>query len=149
MTLYMETTKISAEKTVAQIQEVLGKNGADQILIEYDHGEVVGICFRVFVSGKSLPFRMPCKWEPIFEHFLERRTNMVHDEKALDVLTQKSKRVAWRQILRWVEAQMAMIQTSMVKMHEVFLPYLQTGINETLFQKLEKEQFKALPMSEG
>jgi hypothetical protein len=31
--------------------------------------------------------------------------------------------VAWRQILRWVEAQLALIDTGMVQPQEVFLSY--------------------------
>lgn len=36
MTLYMETTEIAPEKTIAEIQQVLVKAGAKQILMEYE-----------------------------------------------------------------------------------------------------------------
>src|SRR6266478_5746936 len=34
-------------------------------------------------------------------------------------------RVAWRNILDWVQAQMALLEIGMAKIEEVFLPYMQ------------------------
>jgi hypothetical protein len=53
-------------------------------------------------------------------------------------------RTAWRNVLDWIEAQMAMIDTGMVKLIEVFLPYMTDGTGTTYFEVLEKKQF-ALP----
>lgn len=55
-----------------------------------------------------------------------------------------SRRVAWRQILRWVEAQLALIETGMAKAQEVFLPYAIVG-NQSMYQMVEERQFLALP----
>lgn len=60
------------------------------------------------------------------------------------VLEAQAKRIAWRQILRWVEAQMAFVETGMVKMEEVFMPYIQVGIDETLFDRLEGQGFRLI-----
>ena len=57
----------------------------------------------------------------------------------------QAKRVSWRQILRWVEAQLALTYTNMVKVEEVFLPYIQVNVEgQTLFEKLENNKFKML-----
>lgn len=50
-------------------------------------------------------------------------------------------RVAWRIVKDWVVAQMALVDTGMVKTEEVFLPYLVTGNGQTLFQKLSNDKF--------
>jgi hypothetical protein len=42
--------------------------------------------------------------------------------------------VAWRQILRWVQAQMALVETKMVKVEEVFLPYIQGPGGQTVYE---------------
>lgn len=47
-------------------------------------------------------------------------------------------------ILRWVEAQLALVDTGMVRTEQVFLAYMQTGINETLYDRFEKADFKPL-----
>jgi hypothetical protein len=59
----------------------------------------------------------------------------------------KARRIAWRQVLRWVEAQLALIETGMVKTQEVFLPYAMVGQNgkrRTMFEVLEEKQFLAI-----
>ncbi|MDD4980681.1 MAG: hypothetical protein PHC54_05385 [Candidatus Omnitrophica bacterium] len=60
-TLFMETTKIEPEQTVAEIQRILGKYGAGGILTEYAKGEVIGVAFKIDVNGKDIPFRLPCR----------------------------------------------------------------------------------------
>lgn len=46
----------------------------------------------------------------------------------------KARRVAWRQIYRWVQAQLALVDTEMVKVEEVFFPYIQTKNGHTLYE---------------
>ena len=61
----------------------------------------------------------------------------------------QAKRVAWRQLLRWVEVQLAFTRTNMVKVEEVFLPYVQVNIDgQTLFEKLENTNFKMIAHKE-
>ena len=45
-------------------------------------------------------------------------------------------RVAWRIIKDWVEAQMALVDTSMVKTEEVFLPYMMVKGDKTLAETM-------------
>jgi len=52
--------------------------------------------------------------------------------------------VAWRQILRWIEAQLALVDTEMVQIQEVFMPYLQMNTGQTLYEKLEETKFKMI-----
>ncbi len=50
-------------------------------------------------------------------------------------------RVAWRNILDWVQAQMALLEIDMAKMEEVFLPYMQDTQGVTLFERMEQQGF--------
>ena len=149
MSLFMETTKISPESTVATIQKLLGQYGASAILIEYQNGEVSGVSYRFKVGETEIPFRLPCRWNSIFTLLQrERKARALKHEK--DDM-EKSKRVAWRQILRWLEAQLALVDTGMVKTEEVFLAYIQVSPKETLFEKFKKSgwKFKQLTAGEG
>ncbi len=56
----------------------------------------------------------------------------------------RAERIAWRQLLRWVQIQIAMIQTGMVDAAEVFLPYMEVG-GRTLYRAFADTQFKRLP----
>ncbi len=140
-TLFMETTKINPEQTTAQIQQVLGEYGAGAIMTEYDKGEVVGICFKINVSGKDIPFRLPCRWQAVHQILISRHKRITkrNDDRL------QAKRIAWRQILRWVEAQMALVETDMVKIQEVFMPYIQVNlVGQTFYERLEQKGFAAL-----
>ena len=140
----METTKIESEQTVTEIQRVLGRYGAAAILTEYDKGEVVGVCFKIDVNGKNIPFKLPCRWQAIYKVFISRRQNMM-SSTAIESTNQQAKRVAWRQILRWIQAQLALVETDMVKIQEVFMPYIQVNLEgQTLYEKLEQTKFKML-----
>jgi hypothetical protein len=139
--LFMETTKIEPEQTVAQIQNILGRYGAGAVMTEYDKGAVVALTFKIQLGQKDLPFRLPCRWQAIDTILLSRRKRL----RKTDEIAHQAKRIAWRQILRWVEAQMALVETDMVKIQEVFMPYIQMTISgTTLYEKLEKKGFIAI-----
>ena len=122
--LFMETTQIEASQTVAEIQRLLGEHGVSHVLTEYERGEVVSVSFKV----NNIPFCLPCRWETILK-VLQSRRKRVPDKQKIE---QQAHRVAWRQILRWIEAQLALVETEMVQLQEVFLPYLQKkGASET------------------
>lgn len=140
-TLFMETTKISSEKTVAEIQAILGKYGAGSILVDYDKGEVFAVSFKIIIGGQDIPFKLPCKPEAIYAILAKRR---VYPKDYIDKDMEQAKRVAWRQILRWVQAQMALVETNMVKIQEVFMPYIQMKLGHTLYEQLEKTKFTML-----
>jgi hypothetical protein len=50
-------------------------------------------------------------------------------------------RVAWRNIEDWIAAQMTVIELGMVKLEDVFLPYMTDQNGITYFDKLEKKGF--------
>lgn len=143
--LFMETTNIPPEKTVLEIQMKLSEYGAKQILTEYDdEGVIHQISFIINVSGKSVAFKLPCRTDAVYETMVKRRKNTIQDSKIRNKFKENAKKIAWRQLLRWVEAQLALVDTGMAQVQEVFLAYAQMG-NETLYEKLEREQFKLLP----
>ena len=143
MSLFMESTKISPEQTVTEIQRCLGRYGARSILVEYEDGEVDAVSFQVAVKGTLVPFHLPCRWKAVYSALYEGKKGR-NTEKGYAIRDAQAKRVAWRQILRWVEAQMALVQTKMVSMEEVFLPYMQVKPGQTLYQVLENRGFKML-----
>ncbi len=146
-TLFMETTKISPQKTVGEIQEVLGKYGASAIRTDYENGQVIGVSFTIDINRNQIPFRLPCRYLAVLDVLMDRirgERSQEYLDKKREEYTEQAKRIAWRQILRWVEAQLALVETGMVKMQEVFIPYMLMDKGKTLFEKLEETQFKML-----
>lgn len=140
MTLFMQTTTVADTKTVAEIQTLLARQGATSILLDYQAGQVEALAFRLLVDGAHVPFRLPCRWKAV--ETLLRRSH----KRPLrsDTWESWARRVAWRQVLRWVQAQLALIETGMVKPQEVFLPYAVVG-DQTLYEMVERQKFLALP----
>ena len=56
----------------------------------------------------------------------------------------QARRTAWRILKDWVQAQMALLETNMVDMEEIFLPYMLSG-EQPLYQALQANHFRALP----
>lgn len=141
-TIFMETTRIEASQTVGEIQKLLGEYGASAIRTDYEKGEVMAVSFTIKINGDQIPFRLPCRWEAIKTIFESRRKKRSGRGRPMADLTAQAKRVAWRQILRWVESQLALTETKMAKLHEVFMPYLLMDKGQTIFEKLESQNWK-------
>ena len=145
-TLYMETTKIECEATAAEIQTILRDAGASGVMVEYKDREVISLSFQMFYKGKELPFRLPSRHEAIAQRLLAKvKRRRAHTQQ--EVMKQ-ARRVAWRQTLRWVESQLAYIESDMVKAPEMFMSCLQIGPNgETLFERFDNVGMKMLGYS--
>lgn len=149
-TLYMETTEIAADKTAAEITSLLVKSGARQIAMEYGTGgKLEGLRFALLIEKVPVSFALPVRVDPVFQIINGRRPKESWKKGSQQSSAAKDReqaeRVAWRQLLRWVQAQLAMIDTGMVQAHEVFLPYLiHAGTNQTLFEFFNGEGLKQL-----
>lgn len=132
MSLLNYTTQVSADRTVSEIQQCLVKHGATSILNEYDNnGFIIALSFKIRLNDQDLGFRLPSDWRPVLEILkqdLKIPRRLVTQEQAL--------KVAWRIIKDWVEAQMAIVETKMVKVEQVFLPYAIMRDGQTLSDKI-------------
>lgn len=146
----METTQIAPEKTISEIQNILMNHKADSVLMEFELGKVSSVNFRMTINGQIVSFRLPCRWKSIQEllavkslKYKNAWSKEMKDKIRLSFEDQ-ARRVAWRQILRWIEAQFALVETGMVKTEEVFLPYAQSPNGETIFEQMNKIGFNGL-----
>ena len=141
--LFTYTTSIEPQKTVAEIQEVLTSHGAKSILSNYDgEGKIESLSFMVDTPHGNIAIRLPCNPEPVFE-ILEQQ----HKEKIISakfVNKHQAIRVAWRIMLYWIKAQMAILETEMVKMEQVFLPYMTMQDGRTLYEKMINSKFQLI-----
>jgi hypothetical protein len=95
------------------------------------------------VGGRDVLFDMPVRIEPVFK-MLEARAKRPRADFRENA-TRDAERIAWRQLLRWVQAQNAMIDTGMVEAAEVYLPYrVVNASGETVFRWLTDNRLKML-----
>jgi hypothetical protein len=113
--------------------------GATQIATQFEKGEPSGLYFTLLVGGNTIPFQLPARIEPIFKII---NGDGYSRDKAKDM--SQAKRVAWRQIYRWIQAQVALVETGMAKADEVMMPYIQVAPNETLYQRAVSSGYQKL-----
>ena len=140
MNLKNYTTSISEEKTISEIEKILALNGVNSIFKMYDNeGKISALAFRVFVKDRDLAFKLPMEVNKVL--MILKNSRIPNKNKTED----QARRTGWRIIKNWVESQMALIQINMVKIEEIFLPYMYDVNNdETLFEKLENRNFDLL-----
>jgi hypothetical protein len=127
------TTKVSVEQTINDLQKILSKAKANAILTEFGvDGLPSALSFRVDLNGKEIHFRLPVDVAGVTGAL--RRDREYRDDA-------HARRVAWRIVKDWCEAQMALIQAGMADLAQVFLPYAQMDTGETFYQQLKGSGF--------
>lgn len=141
MGLLNYTTSISAEKTVSEIQSKLAKTGARQILHEYDgFGNVSALSFRIQTKFGEMAFRLPANIAAV-EATLRKQF-----KRGRFVSTEQATKVGWRILKDWTEAQLALIETGMVSVEQVFLPFAQNASGQTVYEALLEKKFTGLAL---
>jgi len=147
MPLLNYTTKVPVARTAAQVQAILAQNGAKAVMFEYDgQGRISALAFKVITAHGVLPIKMPLNADATF-HVLEKQA----DEREIPrsfANEAHAYRVAWRIIKDWLEAQMSLLETEMVAMEEIFLPYVLLGEGETIYEAISSRGFKQLTRGE-
>lgn len=148
----MGSTDIPVFRTIAEIQRVLVRSGATQISQEYatsasgdSSGRVIGMVFILPVDDNVLHFKLPVRTENVYNIIHSARIRQATKYEKQD--REDAERIAWRQLLRWVEAQMAMVETGLAQVHEVFMPYGIDRSGKTMFEIWS--QRLALPAPSG
>lgn len=124
------STEASAAKTIGEIQALLAAKGALSVSVEYQGGEPSGVTFALLVLGKPLHFRLPADPEAAFDAMYGAR-DIPQRFKNRD----QAKRVCWRIMLRWVEAQLALVQLKQASFERAFFQYaLDEGTGKTVYE---------------
>ena len=132
MPLLNYTTKVYVYTTICAIQGQLVKHGAKKIMQEYDDaGRITALSFQIDTPNGLRAIKLPANAEPV-------RRVLAKQKVKCDV--EQSERVAWRIIKDWVEAQMAILESEMVQMDEIFLPYMLNSKGQTVFEAYQSQQ---------
>ena len=133
------------DRIFAELQQTLVAHGAKHISFEYgDDGKVHGITFTIKVNDRFIPIKLPARVEKAQAVLKKQFAEGIISHKRGRENTygyEQAYRVAWRNILDWVQAQMALLEIDMAKMEEVFLPYMQDNTGVTFFERMEQQGF--------
>lgn len=124
--MFMERTKVPVARTLGSITDCLIQAGATEINTSYANAKPTAVRFTLPVKGTPVLFQLPARVDPVFEKLTQnKKANITRDD---------AERIAWRQLFRWVEAQMAMVDCGMATAPEVFMPYCARPDGVTLFE---------------
>jgi len=141
MALLNYTTQIEAMKTVGEIQGILAGHGAKSIKTDYsDDGQVEALSFLILTPQGEVGIRLPIDPEAVLK--VLTRQNRLGRVPGRYLTHAQAVRVAWRIVKDWVQAQMAIIETEMVRMEQVFLPYVITEGGRTLYEAMMERHFQ-------
>lgn len=126
------TTKVDVYTTLGAIQGQLVKHGAKKIMQDYDdQGHISALTFLISTPAGMRGIRLPVNVDAV--HTVLTRQKIKCDRE-------QAERVAWRIVKDWVEVQMAILESEMVQMDEIFLPYMVNHEGQTLFQAYRNNQ---------
>ncbi len=142
------TTTIPAEKSLAEIETMLGKAGARGIMKKLDEkGNVEALIFTVVTADGELPFKMPCDVARIQVTMTRQKSAGKLKGISWPKLRDKTHatNVGWRIIKDWVAVQLSLIQIDLVDLEQIFLPYAYNWNTEkTFYDSIKEGGFKLL-----
>lgn len=125
------TSRVPADRSIQEIQKSLVKHGATGVLYEYekDTGRIAALKFKLDVKGSVVGFSLPVNWRRFQECIKRDGISKWRDDDYVY-------RVAWRNIRDWVLAQMALYETQIVELPQVFLPFAVAKDGKTIYEKV-------------
>lgn len=133
------TTEVPAKKTVLALQGLLVEAGARQILTQYDdEGNAVGLAFEMTTPYGQRQFALPVNSAAVQVVLQRQRVAPRYTTR------EHAERVAWRILKDWVQAQIAIIETRMVSLDQVMLPFMISDEGKTVFALYQERQLAAL-----
>lgn len=126
------TTKVDVFATLGEIQGQLVKHGAKKIMQDYDDdGHITALSFLIDTPNGPRGVKLPANVDAVWNVLAKQKVKCDRDQ---------AERVAWRIVKDWVAAQMAILESEMVQMDEIFLPYMLNDKGQTLFQCYRQNQ---------
>src|SRR5712691_12014786 len=125
------TTTVPANRSIAEIQDALVKHESTGALYKYEQGtgRIEALQFLLLVKNKYVSFSLQVHWRK-FQRVLELQQVRRYDKEEYVY------RVAWRNIRDWIMAQLALYETEIVDMPQIFLPFATDAKGQTLYEKM-------------
>ena len=143
------TTSIGASRTVGEMQTLLARHGASRIAVTYQDQKPVGLSFQLETPHGGREFTLPVNVDAMHRLLVQQDNEglLKSGTKAKRSSREQAERVAWRVMKDWLAAQLALVETEMVGLDQVMLPYLHVDGDRTLYATY-KEREQAVAMLE-
>lgn len=123
------TSQVPANRSINEIQDSLVKHGATGFMLQYEQGtgRICALKFLLQLEENKITFQLPVDWRA-FQRVLKHQEVRRWDDEDFCY------RIAWRNIRDWVLAQMALFETQMVTIPQIFLPFATNKNGKTFFE---------------
>lgn len=129
------STEVDAAKTCGEITGMLAAKGARRVQIDYDEtSQPIAVAFTFPVYGIPVYFRLPCNIDGVLK-CLKTQKGVPWKQQTKD----QARRVGWRILKNWLEAQIAIVEAGAAQFAEVFLPYAVQQDGKTIFQLFDEQ----------
>ena len=125
MALKNYTTTVPVNNTISEIHLILAEHGAKKIMFNYfSDGRPESICFSLVTASGERGAKLPANAERVRAVLKKQKADPKNKNRsAIDDSAEQSERVAWRIVKDWLAAQLALLETEMVEMEQVFFGY--------------------------
>ena len=125
------TTTVPANRSIQEIQDALVRHGAVGVVYKYEKGtgKIEALKFGLEIKGQGVSFSLPVNWRKFEAVLKQQEVRRANDEEYVY-------RVAWRCIRDWVMAQLALYETEIVELPQVFLPFATGNNGKTIYEQV-------------
>jgi hypothetical protein len=134
------STTVPASRTMAEVQDILVRAGADAVATRYVDHQPVGVTFMLATPAGTQSFALPVNVDAVHKILVEQsKAGQLGRKIPKKVVTSRehATRVAWRVAKDWLLAQLAIIEAGMVNLDQVMLPYLLVEGSTTLYDQYQ------------
>jgi len=117
------------------------------VLVEYDgDGSPIGVSFLLATQFGERGYRLPANIEGVWRTMTQQHAQGKIARRYAS--KDQARRVGWRILKDWIEAQVAIIEAGMVTVDQVLLPYMQDASGVSLYEAMVQRRL-ALPAARG
>lgn len=125
------TTSVDTAKTASEIMALLARFRARKISQDFDgSGQLTAIAFQIEIDDQPISYRLPANPEGVLQ-------TLKRDAEPRYRSMEQAKRVAWRIVRHWIDAQLAMVESKNSKAEEIFLPFQLGSDGRTLWEVIQ------------
>lgn len=134
------TTQVESAKSIAEITGILSNFGARTIVTDYDEqGYVSGVAFVIMVEERPLSIRLPVNVDGVY-----RKLCYAKGVPRAKQNKEQARRVAWRILKDWLEAQLALFQVGQAEIAQVLMPYAVDSEGRTAYSMFKESHMRQL-----
>lgn len=129
------TSKMPVSKSLEIIQKALVDHGATGFMYKYNQeGRIKSVKFVIPFKDRKVGFALPVNWR-LFQAVLKDQDVRRWEDDDYCY------RVAWANLRDWIESQMALLETEMIELPQIFLPFAVNKKGETFYDQVKENNF--------